>query len=374
MTTIEEFLVRLAERGLQLMDERDGTMPAGCNGPHSDPETPVRNTGHWLCLFAYAHERTGSDELQAAVERALSYLLSREARPVGRTFYHRTNPRKDAANGLIGQVWSIEALVAAHRALGDDRALRIAVEVADMHPFDDALGLWEAVDVSGTIIGHDLTFNHQLWFGVQLLELADESGSVDLREKCEGFLAKLPEHLHTDRDGVIRHAILAPTSPGAAGHLRALLRRLRRLRNREAIRRWEVGYQTFNLYAFARLQRLRPQAVILGSPALRRAVDLVHRDSFSEEVSDSPYGFAYNAPGFEMPVILETFDEGDGAGTGAEDAGLWFERQCELTFDPHGFAFSRNTPDSTTLTARAYELCRFERAQQIAVPTEIREP
>lgn len=46
MTKLWDLIAKSAKRGIKLQAE-DGSMPAGHNGPHNDPETPVRNTAHW---------------------------------------------------------------------------------------------------------------------------------------------------------------------------------------------------------------------------------------------------------------------------------------------------------------------------------------
>ena len=45
----------------------DGAMPPGHNGPYHDPETPVRNTSHWLITFLKAHDISGRKQFLEAV-------------------------------------------------------------------------------------------------------------------------------------------------------------------------------------------------------------------------------------------------------------------------------------------------------------------
>ena len=47
MIRLWDLIVKSADKGKELQ-AGDGSMPAGHNGPHNDPETPVRNTAHWI--------------------------------------------------------------------------------------------------------------------------------------------------------------------------------------------------------------------------------------------------------------------------------------------------------------------------------------
>ena len=74
------------------------------------------------------------------------------------------NPGKDFCNGLIGQSWSIEALMYAANYFDIPKILKIAKEVFLLHPFDEKSGLWRRTEVNGSFLSVDETFNHQLWF------------------------------------------------------------------------------------------------------------------------------------------------------------------------------------------------------------------
>jgi hypothetical protein len=160
---LADLIVRTAEAGLRLQHP-DGSFPAGCNGPYGDPETPIRNTAHWAITLLAAHRLSGGEQLSAGAVRARDVLMAPGARPMGATFLCRTNPDKDFANGLIGQAWVIEALATLHEALDDRRAHEVATQVFLLHPFSDARGLWRRVNVDGSHLTIDATFNHQLFF------------------------------------------------------------------------------------------------------------------------------------------------------------------------------------------------------------------
>ena len=124
----------------------------------------MRNTAHWLVLFATTHWRSGEPRLREAALRAARFLASAETRPAGATFWCRSSPGKDACNGLVGQAWAIEALAEAAASLDAEPLAKLAEMVFLRHPFDERARLWRRVEVDGRVLGPDFTLNHQLWF------------------------------------------------------------------------------------------------------------------------------------------------------------------------------------------------------------------
>jgi hypothetical protein len=103
------FLLKSVVDG-NLMQQKDGSFPSGHNGPHGDEETPVRNTSHALYILCWLVD-SGFDEYKDKANLAVDYLLSKQARPMGSSFWCRSNPEKDFNNGLVGQAWVFEALL-----------------------------------------------------------------------------------------------------------------------------------------------------------------------------------------------------------------------------------------------------------------------
>src|SRR5690606_20685562 len=123
--TLHELLVKSAEKALTLL-QQNGAMPPGHNGPYNDPETPVRNTSHWLIIFLKTFAITEDKRFEQAAANCLSYITSSDARPHGFTFWHRTKKGKDSTNGVIGQAWGIEALVEAYKVFGEKEIISLA--------------------------------------------------------------------------------------------------------------------------------------------------------------------------------------------------------------------------------------------------------
>ena len=53
LNNVQTIFLDSCKRALKLQNPK-GEMPAGHNGPYQDPETPIRNTAHWIVSFAKA--------------------------------------------------------------------------------------------------------------------------------------------------------------------------------------------------------------------------------------------------------------------------------------------------------------------------------
>jgi hypothetical protein len=360
---LHDLLARSAAAGLRLQ-RPDGCLAAGVNGPYADPETPVRNTAHWLVLFATTHWRSGEARLRDAALRAAAFLTSEAARPAGATFLCRRRSGKDACNGLIGQAWAIEALAEAATCLDAEPLAKLAETVFLLHPFDAHAGLWRRVEVDGTVLGPDFTLNHQLWFaaaGSVLAPLA--AAEVGLRVRA--FLDALPRSLALHRDGAVRH----PVSPGNALRIapRVGLRLAReRVHLRAALREKAIGYHAFNLHALATLRTRLPEHAFWTSPRFARAWGYAGSEAFRADVAGNRYAWPYNPTGFEMAWALEAF----GPGSRAEQEG-WVALQLRRHFDARTNLLSHATSDPATLAARLYEAARLG---DLCIPEDALEP
>jgi hypothetical protein len=111
-----QFLVYISECALTYPDKY---IKSGHNGPYNDPETPMRNYGHWLITFSKCFELTGEQIYLNKIKEFAEYLISDNARPFGYSFHHRSKESKDKCNGLIGQAWVFEALAFASSVSGE---------------------------------------------------------------------------------------------------------------------------------------------------------------------------------------------------------------------------------------------------------------
>lgn len=350
----------------------DGSFPPGSNGPYDDPETPVRTTSHWLYTLSrlcsqgdeFEVSSEERDEFNQAARKAIDYLTSQAARPSNATFRHRESVGKDECNGLIGQAWTIEALVEAGRTFDQPHLVGLAEEVFLLHPFDSKLGLWQRVDVDGTVLGYDRTFNHQLWFAAAGGELAQQvGGQVD--EQMQRFLDMLSTLIDVDDCGLIRHLLTPEFSIRQyLGFSLDVTRRelcrnkllgpIRPPSNRRTLRAKAIGYQSFNLYALAMLAERYPDHQVWEDRLIQQAIEFATSDAFRSRLADNPYGYPYNVSGFELAYALDVFERCSPA-----EQREWVEQQFRLTYDPTTAQLSRNNPDPETLTARLYEATRL---------------
>ncbi len=359
MTGLHDVLARSAAAGLRLQ-RADGSLPPGRNGPYGDPETPVRNTAHWLVLFATTCFRGGEPRLREAALRAARFLASPEVRPAGASFLCRTRAGKDACNGLVGQAWAIEALAEAAACLDAEPLAKLAETVFLRHPFDARTGLWTRVEVDGTLLGPDWTLNHQLWFAAAGAVLAPLA-AAEVGERVRAFLSALPRSLALHRDGAVRHAVSLTAAARAAPRVALRLARAR-IRGGAALREKAVGYHAFNLHALAILRARVPDHGFFSSARLERAWRFAGSEAFRAAAEGNRFAWPYNPTGLEMALALEVFAPGS---RGEQER--WVAEQLRRHFDPTTQLLARATPDPATLAARLYEAARLG---DLAIPDD----
>jgi len=369
-----DIITQSAEVAL-LSQKADGSMPPGHNGPYRDPETPVRNTAHWLITFLHCYEHTRKDEFKAAAQNAADYLLTSEPRPMAQVFWCRTNQAKDFSNGLIGQAWVIEALAAASCKLKLPRYKELAKNVFNLHPFDEKKALWKVVNVDGSHRDFDMTFNHQLWFAAAGALLCEDSQDA-VAKKVMRFLDKMTEMFKISPSGLISHPLVLKvnTIKDCKKKVFGLYKRLRYISKTPEYK--EAGYHPFNLYAMAILKERFQSHSFWQTKKFRAALEYINTDKFSELLSssahnsdfyrmpvhpDTPscnrYGYPYNPVGFEVAFALKVFSAPSSDIN--SKMSFWASSQFNSNFDFDTNMLSRDTEDPVTLAARIYEATRL---------------
>ncbi|GAB2481142.1 glycoside hydrolase family 88 protein [Algoriphagus taiwanensis] len=335
----------------------DGAMPPGHNGPYKDPETPVRNTSHWLISFLRSYELTGDKKFKEAAEKSLAYLMSKEARPMGASFWHRKNPKKDFSNGLMGQAWTLEALVYAYRAFGDDSILKLATKVFKLHPYKSTHKAWEVVNVDGSIRGFDPTFNHQLWFAA-IGGFLTEYGDQEVKAQVLDFLKSLSNTMKTYSNGVIKHH---PTGYQSVGKKDKILAQYKHFRLPESQKKYiylkSLGYHGFNLYALGLIHNVFPDLSFFTTSLFRSMIDVIDTEEFKSKISLSPYSFSYNPPGFELGFALQKFGD-------SSKANYFLEKDFKRSYSREKEQWGvKNPVDKETAAARVYELYQLSKME-----------
>tara|TARA_Y100000031_G_scaffold41901_1_gene48230 strand:+ start:71 stop:1204 length:1134 start_codon:yes stop_codon:yes gene_type:complete len=347
----------------------------GHNGPYNDPETLVRNYGHWLITFSKCFEMTGEQIYLNKIKEFAEYLISDNARPFGYSFHHRSKESKDKCNGLIGQAWTFEALARASSVLDNEDYAQAAEDVFFQHKYNVKIGLWNRLEIDGRILSIDDTFNHQLWFAA-CASLLNTPRREEIRERILRFMDCLPQNLSVLENGLIYHPIerqLNRTGLDRSIKFRlkkfvktflSFLRAIDKKTNnfdqiyREKMINKSIGYHQFNMYAFAMLKESLPGHLFWQSFEFERSRKFLLSDEFKNCLSDNIYGYPYNPPGFEVPFALSAFSdltENELVGTSS----WWVNEQIGRCYNPETQMMDRNTQDPLTQTARIYELTRL---------------
>jgi hypothetical protein len=343
---LHQLVLHSAQAALRLQAQ-DGSFPAGHNGPRRQKETPLRNTGYWLITLLRAFQWTGESKFRKSATLAAGYLLSEVHRPGRATFLHRTSRAVDQCNGLIGQAWTLEALLAAAEQLESEEHFALAQHVFDLHPFDEEKGLWHSVEVDGEDQGICQTLNQQIWFAAMGSRLAQTSGGSGTA-KVNRFQQRLAEHLGLDGTGLIIHRL--SEDPGPRPAIRRLKRRLGDWLRRAEAGRLALGYHAFNLAGLCRFSPQRARTSLGKLPGVERALTSLEEPTIHARLYHNGFSYGYNPVGFEMALALETWPAESQMGPMA-----WVSEQLRLTFDWRTLMMTRGSTDAMTLAARIYE-------------------
>lgn len=376
---LQEFILRLARDAL-LRPEK--YLRSGLNGPYHDPETPVRNFGHWLITFAKCYEWTGDRKFRDKVAELAEYLCSEKSRPYRHSFHHRNKTGKDKCNGLIGQAWTFEALGEASRLLEIRRFEKLAEDVFFQHPFDGRIGLWNRLEIDGQVLSLDSTFNHQLWFAA-CSSLIQSEEKDKIKSRITRFLDCLKHNLSVLKNGLVYHPIehlfdanmqTQHRVPNQVKkwfmHILSAVRTgtwLKEAKNYEQAKAEilgkvvskSIGYHCFNMYGFALLKQSIPTHPFWDSEKFRKMVDYMLTEEYNNGLDDNPFGYPYNPPGFELPYALSVLKP-MARGELLRTCSRWVNEQVKRCYNEETQMMDRNTEDSVTHSARIYEAGRLE--------------
>lgn len=361
--TINEFLVESCREALNLQGV-NGTMPAGHNGPYIDQETPVRNTAHWCNSFIRAYELTNENQFYDAALKCGEYLRSKEARPMGSVYFCRKNPKKDFANGLVGQAWVIEALVRLEEMTQDSEYSKLAVDVFKMHPYDSDYNAWFKKNVDGSLNGFDKTFNHELWFAAAGSLLVEKD--KEIKKQVFNFLNHIDVHLELYADGCIKHSANYFLDKKPEEKIKKfIIKAINSNAQKEYLRMISVGYHSFNTYAFAIIKQRLPDLNVWESKKISEIIKYTINNKYFNAIEGNKFGLPYNVTGFEVPFTLEIFKQD------LSDVGgiieTWLNRQINFGLKKESFLLTENSKDPNTSAARIYEITRLSKNYNISI-------
>jgi hypothetical protein len=359
--------LEIAGRAAANLPGPDGRMPSGHNGPYDDKMTPVRNTAHWVCLFGALAEETGNPAFQRAAHKCADYLCSEDAQSSG-LLRNRMARAKDPWNGLIGQVWALEALLFAGTRMSRTDCMRLFHEVLIHLPFDESVCLWRLSPL-GDRSRLVLTLNQQIWMA-SLIARAAEVVNADQLKSVELFLSEVAHYVRLRQNGVLRQvisfrskecvslprlALVDPRNVLLGHHLQAVCRRLR----------WgalaDLGYHAFTLFGLAQIKLAFPMHPFWSDAQLRMSLDTCAREEFYQQNVTNPFGGGYHLVGIETALSLCLFQ------WGRSDARTERIRRCTEQDLAHlsGSGQLRHAihiTDTETVTARLYECVALARA------------
>jgi hypothetical protein len=351
MRTLYEFLLNVAEKSSK--EYLKGSLKMfSHNGPYNDCETNVRTTAHWLYLFSnFSH--SDKPKIVAAANKALDYLLSKNARPMDASFFCRKNPEKDFSNGLMGQAWVLESLLFAAHKLNRNDAFQLAKEVYFLHPWDENRGIWRILSVDGSYLSIDNTFNHQLWFA-SIGTLLEDNESI---RRGLVFLEKNARKVQTYNDGIIYHKSRLSYDANRLNISKIfnfINQEINGLKNWNNLYLKSVGYHSFNLYALAILKQKFPKHSFWSTAKFTKILNVTKSASFDKMLELSNYSWPYNPPGLELAFAGEVFN------LGHEYCQDWINKQFVKTYDGiTNDLLTKNSADRIVSKSRIYEAVRL---------------
>lgn len=355
---INEYLNKISPKNI------DEILP-GVNGPYNDQELRVRNISHWLIVYSHLYEKNNEKQYYRLANRAADYLCSKETRPMNATYWCRNNPKKDKCNGVMGQAWVLEGLLSAKKYIHRDDCYNLAVELINLHPFDEYKCIWNRVNVDGSYYTPDSTFNHQLWFAAIAASI-DES---QINKRVIKFFNKVASKVEIYNNGVIYHAsqlgefdVFKTTTTEKVKQVQKLFQSRK---NKKNLYSKSVGYHGFNLYAFSLLKTNFHDHAFWDSDKWHKIISVINTSKFLEDLDKSRYGWPYNPPGIELAFACETFLQDQ------KKAQQWIDRQVKRTYcNETGNILTKNVPDVHTSSARNYELVRLKGDYEISIIDE----
>lgn len=348
----------------------NGRLEGGHNGPYHDKETSCRVEAHWIIIFSSLLEK---DKKYIEAVRILADDICSQQEDNG-IFLCRNKKGKDSINGVIGAAWCIEGLIQAAKVLHDDKYYEYAHKTFMAFPFNDKIGLWNRREVDGTLIGYDTTYNHQLWFAAAGALICSYKKDDEIERRVFCFLQRSNKTFYVFNTGLTYQCAVfgADVVKKLKAYKRLITEIIKRSINKPSLQYKEEGYHYFTMFGFALIHRYYPGNPFFSTSKFKKALEYTFDFGKAKELQNNVperdgmhlaqtlssecnvYGFSYNSPAFELPLLVSELSDSD---YDKEICEL-MDIQLSLTYDDETRSFCRNTEDSVTLDARIYEYIR----------------
>jgi GT2 family glycosyltransferase len=342
----------------------------GHNGPHGHLDTPVRNTAHYLIIYAYLFDTTNETRYKDICIKFFDYLIEVQNKSISGAIQCMSTDKFDHLNGLIGQAWVIESLVYYYEKFKDKRSLEVAKNIFYSQNYDYELHLWRRIELDGKDIGIDNAYNHQVMFAACSSKLSNYCSDPKIHNIIYDFINHTERDFNIYNSGLLKHSINI-NSPEVKSIKRKKIIKLcltplklfdAKLFDPKYIER---AYHIFDIYCFSILREQFEDSSIFSSNKYKKAVKYaLDIDKYNKEngvykhlkknKSFNIYSYSYNSPVFEFPYVQHINGEYD------EDMNdRLYNIQKQLMLDDNIKLFSKNNPDIETWNAKTYELIRF---------------
>ena len=271
-----------------------------------------RTTAHWALINFKAYEITGEERFLSSTIKASEYLIRKEQRPYGYTFYCRTTQTgKNMCNGLIGQAWAIEPLILIGNSLNKREYLDVAKKVLLSHRYNYKQHVWNNTEINGKILGINHTLNQQVWFATLNLILGKFLCDQKLNDLAIDFFINLPLLVGSfEEKGLIKH-----TFDGHVWFFRKIAKQLigRTYKNYDEQKMLSQGYLSFVLYGLALAYEYSSEQIFWSDIRIKNFIS----SSVNYIVSKFPFGhgektgyrWCYNPTGIEIAYTLQIFQK-----------------------------------------------------------------
>lgn len=335
----------------------------GHNGPYNDKETDVRNISHSILSICYYIRHTQIANYTSLLNERVNQLLYSQYKLENGLFKIRISEKKDSTNGVIGQAWVIESLVEGYKVTNNEKYLYEAINLSKNVGFNYIKKVWFIDDGNEKKI--DRTLNHQLWFAMAVSLILEVHSDNDLKEKIELFLSNVMKKIKIHRNGLILHPLFLNDLKGYLMKLNYYIIFFKNLFQKSSKQRIkENGYHLFNVYAFAIINKNYKDWSFFKTNMFNKILNYSFSNTLINELSNNPprkvnlYGYSYNAPAFELPIIYFIF-KNKLSEDSTEILYKHLNNQIATTYSNETGLFDRNTNDISTLNYRFYELLRF---------------